>query len=343
MSGITERTLRIAVEGNIAAGKSTFVGLLSRIKRHFYCVQEPVSKWQDIENSDDDEAPPCSQESLVGGTNVLQQFYADPKRWAYTFQSYAFISRMRAQLRPAEHFAPRSDARSDGGSSPPPPELLVFERSVLSDKRCFAHNCYESGLMDETEWRIYKDWHSFLLSSFGGLRLDGLIYLRTSPQTCLERARRRAREEETSLDIEYLEARAPQSHRLAGGARRIALAPTVHRPPQALHRKHERWLVPSAAEEEQLDFETVSDCARAPRARAAPSHCACPVVAGERRRPPRPRAERGPRLRVGRGALRRDDRRRRRLRAQAAGGRGRLVGSRRRAEAAKEGGVSRET
>jgi len=112
-SRITDRTLRIAVEGNIAAGKSTFVSLLARLKRHFYCVPEPVSKWQDVEGSDD-EGPPCSQESLVGGTNVLQQFYADPKRWAYTFQSYAFISRMRAQLRPAEHFAPPGDAGSDG-------------------------------------------------------------------------------------------------------------------------------------------------------------------------------------------------------------------------------------
>jgi len=112
----------------------------------------------------------------------------------------------------------------------------VFERSVLSDKRCFAQNCYESGLMDETEWRIYKDWHAFLLSSFGGLRLDGLIYLRAPPQTCLERARRRGRDEEDSLDIEYLE---------------------------ALHRKHERWLVPAAADEEEpLDFETVSDDGR---------------------------------------------------------------------------------
>ena len=32
------------------------------------------------------------------------------------------------------------------------------------------------------EWNIYCDWHNFLLDAFGGLKLDGLVYLRANPQ-----------------------------------------------------------------------------------------------------------------------------------------------------------------
>ena len=38
--------------------------------------------------------------SQEAGGNLLDLFYADPKRWGYTFQTYCFLSRMRAQLRP---------------------------------------------------------------------------------------------------------------------------------------------------------------------------------------------------------------------------------------------------
>ena len=127
--------LRLAIEGNIAAGKSTFVSLLDKINRPYVCVPEPVSKWQTVEVAGEEEGE---------GHNVLHRFYEDPKRWAYTFQSYAFISRMRAQLQPDDFFASNE---SDGKA---PPEMVVFERSVLSDKRCFAENCFESGKATST-------------------------------------------------------------------------------------------------------------------------------------------------------------------------------------------------
>ena len=45
----------------------------------------------------------------------------------------------------------------------------------------FAHNCHESGLISETEWSIYCDWHSFLLDALP-LKFDGIVYLKTDPK-----------------------------------------------------------------------------------------------------------------------------------------------------------------
>lgn len=64
------------VEGNIGAGKSTFLKVINTFL-NAQVVYEPHEKWQN-----------------VGGENLLEKFYADTQRWAYTFQTYAFITRI---------------------------------------------------------------------------------------------------------------------------------------------------------------------------------------------------------------------------------------------------------
>ena len=50
-------------------------------------------------------------------------FYKDSERWAYTFQTYAFLSRMKSQMR---HDLAATKA------------VTIFERSVISDRVCFV-------------------------------------------------------------------------------------------------------------------------------------------------------------------------------------------------------------
>ncbi|KAJ6667920.1 hypothetical protein lerEdw1_016241 [Lerista edwardsae] len=72
------------------------------------------------------------------------------------------------------------------------------------------------GDIDDTEWAIYQDWHTWLLNQFeSNLELDGMIYLQTTPEKCMERLQHRGREEEQGIQLEYLE---------------------------NLHYKHEAWL-----------------------------------------------------------------------------------------------------
>jgi len=181
--------VRISIEGNIATGKSTFIKILedASIDEDWEITPEPVSQWTQIDG-----------EQKAGG-NLLELFYNDPKRWSYTFQSYALLSRMRLQREP---FGADCQAR-------------LSERSIHSDRYIFARNCFETGLMTETEWAIYQEWSSYLLNSLGELKLDGFIYLRADPKICSSRMAKRGRPEEQGVTIDYL---------------------------NQLHEKHEAWL-----------------------------------------------------------------------------------------------------
>ena len=46
-------------------------------------VPEPVDKWQNIQDTSGGE--PC---------NLLEAFYKNPERYAYTFQNYVFVTRL---------------------------------------------------------------------------------------------------------------------------------------------------------------------------------------------------------------------------------------------------------
>ena len=70
----------LAIEGNIGAGKST---LLRYIREHYpkiVLIDEPVDIWETMKTPD--------------GKNIIQHFYGDMKRWAYTFQNTALLTRI---------------------------------------------------------------------------------------------------------------------------------------------------------------------------------------------------------------------------------------------------------
>ena len=120
---------KIALEGNIAAGKSTLLRLLED-EVGYVVIPEPISRWQSV--------TPTGSKSCGG--NLLDLFYRDPKRWGLTFQMYAFLSRSMAQLNPVEIYLNNSDVRHsrkavvDNASS-----VVFFERSVYRLSPCL-HN-----------------------------------------------------------------------------------------------------------------------------------------------------------------------------------------------------------
>lgn len=180
---ITKDQKSFIVEGNIGAGKSTFLRLIQE-RLPVQIVFEPHEKWQKVQ----------------GGDNLLDRFYQDTQRWGYTFQSYAFVTRVVEQ---------------DKMALKNPYDTQVLERSVYSDRYCFAKNCFEMGTLSSLEWNLYQEWFEWLVDNYAK-KPAGFIYLQTDPKICYNRLKMRAREEESSVPLSYLE---------------------------SLHLKHEEWLV----------------------------------------------------------------------------------------------------
>ncbi|KAI5075993.1 hypothetical protein GOP47_0008058 [Adiantum capillus-veneris] len=172
-----KRRLTFCVEGNISVGKTTFLHRVTNeaieLRDLVEIVPEPVAKWQDV-----------GPEHF----NILDAFYAEPQRYAYTFQNYVFITRLM------------QEQESAGGLKP----LRLMERSVFSDRMVFVRAVHEAKWMNEMEISIYDSWFNPVVSVLPGLVPDGFIYLRASPDTCHKRLQMRKRPEEQSVTLEYL-------------------------------------------------------------------------------------------------------------------------------------------
>lgn len=162
----------ISIEGNIGAGKSTF---LKKITTEFNCplLLEPCDQWQNI-----------------NGYNLLDEFYKDIKRWAYSFQLYAFLTRV-------ESIEKKIDLVKNA--------FFISERSIFADRYVFSEVCYNNGNMSELEWNMYKSWFDWTLHRINKKALpSAIIYLKVSPEISHHRINTRGRFEEKSIPIEYL-------------------------------------------------------------------------------------------------------------------------------------------
>ncbi|KAJ8541759.1 hypothetical protein K7X08_002575 [Anisodus acutangulus] len=172
-----KKRLTFCVEGNISVGKTTFLQRIANetleLQDLVEIVPEPIDKWQDIGPDH---------------FNILDAFYAEPQRYAYTFQNYVFVTRVM------------QERESSGGIRP----LRLMERSVFSDRMVFVRAVHEANWMNEMEISIYDSWFDPVVSTLPGLIPDGFIYLRASPDTCHKRMMLRKREEEGGVSLEYL-------------------------------------------------------------------------------------------------------------------------------------------
>jgi deoxyadenosine/deoxycytidine kinase len=165
----------ISIEGNIGTGKTTFLNKLKEKINDSVFIKEPVDIWLGLKDN--------------SGENILEKFYKNPKRWCYTFQNLAFITRLNSIL--DEYY--ETDKK-----------FIFSDRITVSDRKIFATMSKEDGLMDEIEWNIYNFWYN---NEFINKLVENkiyYIYLKSDPETCLKRINKRNRSEEINITLDYL-------------------------------------------------------------------------------------------------------------------------------------------
>ena len=165
-----------SVDGNIGAGKTTFLeAARAALGPMVHVVLEPVGEWMRLKNAE--------------GVSLLELFYSDKKRWAYTFQNCAILTRLRA-IQEAMRDLP-DDA------------IILTERSVLTDRYVFAEMLRASGDIDCLEWELYCKWFDTFAAA---LPITGIIYLTTGVGTSAGRIVKRGRSGEDHIPLDYLAA-----------------------------------------------------------------------------------------------------------------------------------------
>lgn len=163
--------LIISLDGNIGAGKSTLLEIVEQACADFHCVTEPVAAW-------------CALE--LEGKSLLELFYEDKKRFAFSFQSFALLSRIKTMRDALKHTKKR---------------VVISERSVLTDKYVFAEMLRDSGDLSSMEWEMYSQIYD---SHAGDLPLKAVIYIDTDSSTSKERIIKRGRAGESSISTDFL-------------------------------------------------------------------------------------------------------------------------------------------
>ena len=169
----------ISLDGNIGAGKSTLLAEIRNRLHDVHIVDEPVGAWTALKNAE--------------GKNLLELFYQDKKRWAYTFQNCAILTRLKNI----------QDAVENLDNTMKGPQVIITERSVLTDKHVFAEMLRDGGDIDPLEWELYESWFNI----FGKIYpVRGIVYISTRAATSKERIQIRNRQGEDRIGMDYLDA-----------------------------------------------------------------------------------------------------------------------------------------
>ena len=176
MVSLIQTPFIVSVEGNIGSGKST---ILKALREQYQDIQgvpivyvdEPVSQWEQIKSKE--------------GKNMIELFYANPSKYAFSFQMMAYISRF-TMIKQAVQENPNS--------------VILTERCLLTDCAVFASMLHDQGHLLDEEFTIYKTWfHTFQKE----IPITSIVYIRCDPTTAFTRCKKRARVGE-EIPLDYL-------------------------------------------------------------------------------------------------------------------------------------------
>lgn len=176
LSSSQQTPVIVSFDGNIGSGKSTTVKDIAQYykdkgRTDIHFIQEPVDAWNSVVDQ--------------YGVPILVNYYKDKKKFAFRLQMLAYISRL-SLLR---------DAVKKGY------KYIITERCVGTDRNVFTKMLYDTGDIEHDEHIIYNQWFNEFIRD---VPVGAIVYIKASPEVCLERVNIRAREGE-NIPIEYLQ------------------------------------------------------------------------------------------------------------------------------------------
>jgi len=189
---VRRRPLFLSLEGNIGAGKSTFLrkieGYLLRnpdeTRGRITLLREPVDKWNTIRDKETDQS-------------LLEKYYEDAERYSFPFQMTSIITRI-ADIRRVLSLPPDEI-----------PDIIIMERSPYSDKHVFMELLQYYNLIDDIERQVYELYYKGemerIFGEGGEIGLDGIIYLDIPVDKCFLHIIQRGRDGENNIPISYLD------------------------------------------------------------------------------------------------------------------------------------------
>jgi deoxyadenosine/deoxycytidine kinase len=176
------KPLIVSLEGNIGAGKSTLLRKFQEwydqqdhgTEPRWVFLYEPVETWNTFCDSD--------------GNTMLQKFYSDPVKYAFSFQVMAYVTRLK-ELETLLEAHPHCAG-------------VLCERSLLADHEIFAKMLHDDGTLEDVLYQIYNQ---FVDKTVDRASIDGVVYVHAPVDVCIERISQRAREGESDISKVYLQ------------------------------------------------------------------------------------------------------------------------------------------
>jgi deoxyadenosine/deoxycytidine kinase len=168
----------ISIESNIGAGKSTLIDFLKdkyHDKNNIVFLAEPVDAWLDIKDKH--------------GTNMLQLFYDDQKKYSFSFQMMVLITFINRIKQVIENY--NSDDKL----------IIVVERSLQTSHHVFTKMLYDNGKLEDVEYEIYVKWFAEFAKPY---YVNKIVYINTTCDNCYKRIHKRARAGEELIARSYL-------------------------------------------------------------------------------------------------------------------------------------------
>lgn len=116
----------------------------------------------------------------------LEDYYKDIRRWSYNLETYFLARRFKDVL---------EISRSS--------EVIVQDRTLMEGVNIFVVNNHELGNLSDRDYDTYMQLYNLMISMAG--TPDLLIYLKASVPHLVDNIRRRGRDYEQGMTLDYLQ------------------------------------------------------------------------------------------------------------------------------------------